>query len=90
MDTVVPVHDLLQRLGGRNWPLVLDLRGADTDRLDLTPQSPGLLAVSLGLGCTHPDDLQLLNAGLVLYDALYASCRHARGETHGWHPETMR
>lgn len=35
-----------------------------------------------------PDDHQMLQHGLVLYDALYAWCRSAQGETHSW-PPTM-
>jgi rhodanese-related sulfurtransferase len=70
--------------------LAVIVRGADTAKLELTPQSPGLLAVSLGLSQSYPDDLEMLSAGMVLYDALYAWCRHARAEAHGWDPETMR
>jgi hypothetical protein len=66
------------------------VRGADTDRLDLAPQSAGLLAVSLGLGRLHAADQELLAHGMPVYDALYAWCRHARGETHGWNPDAMR
>ena len=32
------------------------VRGADTDRHDLTPQSAGLLAISMGLRDLSPDD----------------------------------
>jgi hypothetical protein len=63
------------------------VRGADTARLDLTPQSAGLLAISLGLSHDFPDDHELLRHGFVVYDALYAWCRHARGETHTWNPQ---
>ena len=52
------------------------VRGADTSRLDLTPQSPGLLAISLGLSRNFPDDHQMLEHGMVVYDALYAWCSH--------------
>ena len=52
------------------------VRGADTGRLDLTPQSPGLLAISLGLSRNFPDDHEMLEHGMVIYDALYAWCRH--------------
>jgi hypothetical protein len=62
------------------------VRGADTGRLDLTPQSPGLLAISLGLSHCHQDDHEMLRHGMVLYDALYAWCRSLTGETHGWPP----
>jgi rhodanese-related sulfurtransferase len=51
------------------------VRGADTSRLDLAPQSPGLLAISQGLSMNFPDDHQMLEHGMVLYDALYAWCR---------------
>ncbi len=70
--------------------LAVIVRGADTDRLDLAPQAPGLLAVSLGLSRVFTDDREMLEAGMVVYDALYAWCRFARDESHGWHPETMR
>jgi rhodanese-related sulfurtransferase len=66
------------------------VRGADTDRLDLTPQSAGLVAVSLGLGRLFADDNELRERGLLVYDALYAWCRHAPAETHGGHPAAMR
>jgi rhodanese-related sulfurtransferase len=60
------------------------VRGADTDRLGLAPQSAGLLAFSLGLSRLHEDDHQMLQAALPLYDALYAWCRDGQGETHQW------
>ena len=50
------------------------VRGADTDRLDLAPQSAGLLAISQGLSKTHADDHAMLAHGMVMYDALYAWC----------------
>jgi len=60
------------------------VRGADTARPDLAPQAPGLLAVSLGLSRLYADDLEQLDAGMVLYDALYRWCRDATEETHNW------
>ncbi|OGI42260.1 MAG: chromate resistance protein [Candidatus Muproteobacteria bacterium RBG_16_64_11] len=63
------------------------VRGADTGRLDLPPQAPGLLAVSLGLSQAFQDDHAMLKHGLVLYDALYAWCRSCQDETHGWPPK---
>ena len=69
------------------------VRGADTDRLDLSPQSAGLLAFSLGLSRLHAqDDHAMLEAALPLYDALYAWCRDrvaAQDEPHSWKTETM-
>ncbi len=66
------------------------VRGADTDHLELAPQSAGLLAFSLGLSRLHAsDDHAMLEAAMPLYDALYAWCRSAQGEPHSWKPETM-
>lgn len=50
------------------------VRGADTSRLDLAPESAGLYATSIGLSRTYCDDHELLRHGLVLYEALYAWC----------------
>jgi rhodanese-related sulfurtransferase len=68
--------------------LALIVRGADTARLELTPQSPGLLALSLGLSANFPDDHAMLEHGVIMYDALYAWCRSLQGETHNWTPPT--
>ena len=62
--------------------LAVIVRGADTARPELAPQSAGLLAVSLGLSRMHSDDLNQLEAGMVVYDALYRWCRDAVDETH--------
>jgi len=51
------------------------VRGADTSRLDLAPQAPGLLAISQGLSLNFRDDHEMLEHGMVMYDALYAWCR---------------
>ena len=66
--------------------LALIVRGADTARLELTPQSPGLLALSLGLSANFPDDHAVLEHGIVMCDAFYAWCRSLQGETHNWTP----
>jgi hypothetical protein len=63
------------------------VRGADTSRLDLTPQSAGLFAVSLGLSKTFVDDHEMLKYGMVMYDALYAWCQQCQAETHNWPPK---
>ena len=80
-DTFLKKYDLTD-------PALQDLavivRGADTDRLDLAPQCAGLLAISLGLSRNFTDDHKMLEHGLVMYDALYAWCCHARGERHSW------
>jgi rhodanese-related sulfurtransferase len=64
--------------------LALIVRGADTARPDLAPESAGLLAASLGLSRMHADDLEQLEAGMALYDALYRWARDATDETHNW------
>ncbi len=56
-------------------------RGADTGRLDLSPEAPGLLAFSLGLSALFADDHEMLEHGLVLYDALYAWLQKTRNPT---------
>ena len=56
------------------------VRGADTGKPDLTPQSAGLLAISLGLSVNYQDDHALLEQGMVIYDALYAWVKSAGAE----------
>jgi rhodanese-related sulfurtransferase len=58
------------------------VRGADTGRPELSPQSPGLLAISLGLSANYADDHAMLEQGMVVYDALYAWLSRAHGEIH--------
>jgi rhodanese-related sulfurtransferase len=60
------------------------VRAADTANLNLEPEAAGLLAVSLGLSRMFRDDLEQLEHGLLIYDALYRWCRDATGETHNW------
>ncbi|MER8677633.1 MULTISPECIES: chromate resistance protein ChrB domain-containing protein [unclassified Mesorhizobium] len=64
------------------------VRGADTDRHDLTPQSAGLLAISMGLRDVTPDDHEVLKHGFVIYDALYAWASGRKAETHSWPPDS--
>ena len=64
--------------------LALIVRGADTDSHSLHPACAGLFAISLGLSHNYSDDHEQLRHGFVMYDALYAWCRHARGEKHNW------
>jgi rhodanese-related sulfurtransferase len=71
---------------GLNDPYLHELarivRGADTGRPELTPQSPGLVAISLGLSVNFHDDHAMLEQGMVVYDALYAWIKSARAEVH--------
>lgn len=66
--------------------LAVIVRGADTSRLDLTPQSAGLFAISLGLSAYYADDHEMLEHGMVMYDALYAWCLSCQEEKHNWPP----
>jgi hypothetical protein len=66
--------------------LAVIVRGADTSRLDLAPQSAGLYAISLGLSASFSDDHEMLRHGLVMYDALYAWCKSLQHENHRWPP----
>ena len=66
------------------------VRGADTNRLDLAPQAPGLLAISLGLSRLYKDDLEMLEHGMVMYDALYAWCKEGKDEVHTWNPAAYK
>ncbi len=78
---------MVEELGLASGPLLRlasIVRGADTARLDLAPEAPGLLAASLGLSRMYADDLAQLEAGMDLYDAFYRWCRDATDETHNW------
>ncbi len=58
------------------------VRGADTGMPELRPQSPGLMAISLGLSALYTDDHEMLTQGMIVYDALYAWLQSARDEKH--------
>ena len=64
--------------------LAVIVRGADTSRHDLAPEAAGLLAASLGLSRMYADDLEQLEAGMMLYDSFYRWARDATDETHNW------
>ncbi len=64
--------------------LALVVRAADTDRHDLSPQAAGLLAISVGLSRMYRDDLEQVEAGMSLYDALYRWARDGFDEGHDW------
>ena len=69
--------------------LAVIVRGADTDRLHLAPQSAGLLAISLGLSRLYRNDEELLPRGFLLYDGLYEWLQHAKSERHSWNPQRV-
>src|ERR1700726_3355881 len=56
--------------------MALIVRGADTDRHDLALQSSELWAISAGLSYNIKNDHELLEKGMLLYDALYSWAKH--------------
>ena len=80
-DTMVEEFDLASEPMNR---LAAIIRAADTAALSDVPEAAGLLAVSLGLSRMYADDLEQLEAGMPVYDALYRWCRDATAETHNW------
>ncbi|PZR31247.1 MAG: AraC family transcriptional regulator [Azospira oryzae] len=66
--------------------LAVIVRGADTDRHDIASQSSGLWAISAGLAHNIKDDQQLLERGMLIYDALYSWATHLQNEKHTQHP----
>ena len=66
--------------------LALIVRGADTDRHDIASQASGLWAISAGLAYNTKDDYELLQKGMMLYDALYSWAKHLQKEKHTQNP----
>lgn len=62
------------------------VRGADTDRHDIAKQSSGLWAISAGLAHNFTDDHQLLEKGMLVYDALYSWAKFHLQEKHTQNP----
>ena len=78
---------MLSLFGLQSEPLTrmaLVIRAADTDHHNLAPQAAGLLALSVGLSRQFRDDLAQLDAGMILYDALYRWARDGFDEGHDW------
>jgi hypothetical protein len=80
-DTFLRIYDIKVPALDR---LATIVRGADTSRHDLAPQCAGLFSISLGLSANFPNDHEMLEHGMVIYDALYTWCRSLQGETHNW------
>lgn len=58
------------------------VRGADTDRHDLASQSSGLWAISAGLAHNCTTDFEMLEKGMIIYDALYSWAKYHQKEKH--------
>src|SRR5690349_3851009 len=74
-DAIMRIFDIQD---GALGCLAQIVRGADTSRHDLAPQCGGLLAISRGLSINFVDDHEMLQHGMVLYDALCTWCREER------------
>jgi AraC-like DNA-binding protein len=62
------------------------IRGADTDDHSLASQSSGLWAISAGLAYNITDDQELLEKGILIYDALYSWAQHLQKQKHTQSP----
>src|SRR5258706_9439790 len=62
------------------------VRGADTDRHDIASQASGLWAISAGLSYNIKNDHELLDRGLLIYDALYSWAKYLQNEKHTQNP----
>lgn len=58
------------------------VRGADIDRHDMASQSSGLWAISAGLSYNFKNDQELLEKGMLLYDAIYSWAKYLQNEKH--------
>lgn len=62
------------------------VRGADTDRHDMAPQAAGLWAIAAGMAYNYKDDYELLEKGMLIYDALYSWAQHLQQVKHTQQP----
>jgi rhodanese-related sulfurtransferase len=91
----VPVADV-RRIGSEREAVAYDIpevkfsHEGERCSFDLAAQSAGLLAVSLGLSRLYKDDHEMLEHGMVVYDALYAWCKGGKEETHTWNPTAYK
>jgi hypothetical protein len=72
------------------FQLSIIIRGADTDRFELAPQSAGLWAIFAGLSHNYKNDYEMLETGMRIYDALYAWAKYLQQEKHTWNPDLMK
>lgn len=82
-DYIVKKHELAD---AAIHAIATIVRGADTDRFDLAPQSAGLWAISAGLSFNYKNDDELLAIGMKIYDALYSWAKFVKEEKHNWNP----
>ncbi|MBT1710043.1 chromate resistance protein [Fulvivirgaceae bacterium PWU5] len=82
-DYIIKKHNLSDPALHTLAPIV---RGADTDRHDLATQASGLWAISAGLSHNITNDHELLESGMMIYDALYTWAKHLQNEKHTQNP----
>lgn len=62
------------------------IRGADTDDHSISSQASGLWAISAGMAYNITDDNELLEKGMLIYDALYSWAKHLQKQKHTQNP----
>ena len=66
--------------------MAIIVRGADTDTHHIAAQASGLWAFSAGLSYNISNDQELLEKGMIIYDALYSWAKHLQKERHTQNP----
>ena len=66
--------------------IALIVRAADTDRHELANEASGLWAISVGLAHNSSNDYELLEKGMLIYDALFSWAKFHRHEKHKQQP----
>jgi AraC-like DNA-binding protein len=82
-DYLIKKHNIKDAAVHAMAPIV---RGADTDHHEIAVQAAGLWAISAGLAYNHKDDYELLEKGMLIYDALYSWAKHLQKEKHTQQP----
>jgi AraC-like DNA-binding protein len=82
-DYLIKKHNIKDAAVNAMAPIV---RGADTDNHQIVAQAAGLWAISAGLAYNHKDDYELLEKGMLIYDALYSWAKHLQKEKHTQQP----
>jgi len=82
-DYVIKKFEIKDTAVLRIAPIV---RAADTDRYDIASQASGLWAISAGLSHLTTSDHDMLDKGMVIYDALYNWAKYHYNEKHTQNP----
>jgi AraC-like DNA-binding protein len=82
-DTLIKEYKIKDEAVLAMAPIV---RGADTDRHDFAAQASGLWAISAGLAYNFSNDHELLEKGMLIYEALYSWAKHLQNIKHTQQP----